>query len=62
MKEFTPRERTRTDISKMSGLEFRIIVRILAGVEKSIDSLSAEIKEVKSSQEEIKSAITERQS
>ena len=43
--------------------EFRItIIRILAGVEKSIDSLSAEIKEVKSSWDENKYATTEMQS
>ena len=69
--EFTPKERTgrnysqghKTDISKMSELEFRImIIRILAGVEKSIESLSAEIREVKSSQDKIKNALTEMQS
>ena len=47
----------------MSEIEFRtIIARILAGVEKSIESLSVEIKEVKSSQDEIKNAIAEMQS
>ena len=49
-----------TDISKMSGLEYRItMIRILAGLERRIESLSAEIKEVKSTQDEIKNAITE---
>ena len=39
----------------MSEPEFRIkIVRILAGVEKGLETLSAEIKEVKASQDEIK--------
>ena len=60
--EFTPKERTgrnysqghNTDISKMSELEFRIMIRIPVGVEKSIESLSAEIREVKSSQDKIK--------
>ena len=51
------------DTSKMSELEFKItIIRILAGVEKSIIFLSKEIKEVKSSQDEIENAITEMQS
>ena len=56
MKEFTPKERagrndrglTNTGTSKMSESEFRItIIRILAGVENRLESLSAEIKEVK---------------
>ena len=47
----------------MSEPEFRItIISILAGVENRLESLSAEIKEVKASQEEIKSVITELQS
>ena len=47
----------------MSEPEFRImIIRILAGVENRLESLSAEIKEVKNSQNEIKNAITELQS
>ena len=47
----------------MSELEFRItIIRILAGVEKSIESISVEIKEVKPCQDEIKNVITELQS
>ena len=44
----------------MSEPEFRItIIRILAGAENRLESLSAEIKEVKPSHEEIKIAITE---
>ena len=39
-----------------------MIIRILAGVENRLESLSAEIKEVKNSQNEIKNAITELQS
>ena len=47
----------------MSEPEFRItIIRILAGVENRLQSLSAELKEVKNSQNEIKNAITELQS
>ena len=47
----------------MSEPEFRImIIRILAGVENRLESLSAEIKEVKTNQNEIKNAITELQS
>ena len=46
----------------MSEPEFRImIIRILAGVENRLESLSVEIKEVKASQDEIKNAITELQ-
>ena len=44
----------------MSEPEFRItIIRIRAGVENRLESLSAEIKEVKTSQNKIKNAITE---
>ena len=44
----------------MSEPEFRItIIRILGGVENRLEYLSAEIKEVKASQDEIKNAITE---
>ena len=39
-----------------------MIIRILAGVENRLESLSAEIKEVNNSQNEIKNAITELQS
>ena len=56
--EMTARGLINTDISKMSELEFRTtIIRILARVEKSIESLSVEVKEIKSSQDEIKNAI-----
>ena len=54
---------TNTDTSKMSEPEFRItIIRILARVENRLESLSAEIKEIKNSQNEIKNVITELQS
>ena len=54
-KEMTAWDLTNTDTSKMSEPEFRIkIVRILAGVEKGLETLSAEIKEVKASLDEIK--------
>lgn len=44
----TARDLTNTNISKMSEPEFRItIVRIPAGVENRLKSLSTEIKEVK---------------
>ena len=44
----TARDLTNTDTSKMSEPEFRImIIRILAGVENRLESLSVEIKEVK---------------
>ena len=59
----TARDLTNTDTSKMSEPEFIImIVRILAGVKNRLESLSVEIKEVKSSQDEIKNAKTELQS
>ena len=65
--EMTARDLINTDIIKMSQLEFKAtIIRILTGVEKSIEdtreSFSAEIKELKSSQAEIKNAITKMQS
>ena len=51
------RDLINTDISKMSELEFKTIIRILAelvkGIEDSRDSLTAEMKELKSSQGEI---------
>ena len=51
----TARDLTNTDTSKMSEPEFRItIIRILTGVENRLESLSVEIKEVKTSQNEIK--------
>ena len=47
----------------MSDPEFRItIIRILAGVQNRLEPLSAEIKGVKNSQNEIKNTITELQS
>ena len=52
--EMTARDLTNTDTIKMSEPEFRItIIRILAGVENRLESLSAEIKEVKNNQNEI---------
>ena len=51
------RDLINTDISKVSEPEFRItIIRILAGVENRLESLSAEIK---ASQDEIKNVVTE---
>ena len=52
------------DISKMSELEFRImIIKIIAGLGKSRkdtrESLSGEIKELKSNQVEMQKGITE---
>ena len=53
---------TNTDTSKMSEPECRItIIRILAGVDNRLESLSVEIKELKASQNEIQNAITELQ-
>ena len=50
--ETTARDLTNTDKSKMYQAEFRImIIRILAGVENRLESLSVEIKEVKTSQD-----------
>ena len=61
--ETTTRDLTNRDTSKLSEPEFRItIIRILAGAKSRLESLSAEIKEVKNSQNEIKNAITELQS
>ena len=61
--ETTARDLTNTDTSKMFEPEFRImIIRILAGVENILESLSVEIKQVKASQDEIKYDITEMQS
>ena len=54
----TARDLTNTDTSKMSEPEFRItIIRILAGVKNRLESLSVEIKEVKTSQDEIKKML-----
>ena len=50
---------TNTDTSKMSEPEFRITIRILIGVKNRLESLSAEIKEGKTSQDEKTNAITE---
>ena len=50
----TARDLTNTDTSKMSEPEFRIMIIILAGVKNRLESLSAEIKEVKNSQNEVK--------
>ena len=73
MEEFTPKERTgrndrdliNTDMNKMSELEFKTIIRILTGLEKSIENtreyFTTEIKELKSSQFEIKNAIIDMQ-
>ena len=51
------RDLINTNISKISELEFKVIVKILAGLVKSIDntreSLTVEIKELKSSQAKI---------
>ena len=47
----------------MSEPEFRVmVIRILAGVENRLESLSVDIKEGKANQDEIKNAITELQS
>ena len=62
-KETTDMDLANTDTSKMSEQEFRItIIRILVGVKNRLESLSVEIKEVKTSQNEIKNAITGLQS
>ena len=61
--ETTARDLTYTHTSKTSEPEFRTtIIRILAGAQNRLEFLSAEIKEVKNSQNEIKNAITELQS
>ena len=58
--ETTARDLLNTDTSKKSEPEFRIMmIRIPAGVQNRLDSLAAEIKEGKASQDEIKNAITE---
>ena len=50
----TTRDLTNTDTNKMSEPEFRVtIIRILAGVKNRLESLSAEIKEVKARQNKI---------
>ena len=56
----TARDLTNTDTSKMPEPEFRITIRrILARGKNRLESLSVEIKEVKTSQDEIKNAIAE---
>ena len=55
----TSKDLINTITSKMSEPEFRImIITILVGVQNRLESFSAEIKEVKGSQDEIKNAIT----
>ena len=59
----TARDLINTDNSKMSQPEFRgMITKILAWVENGLESLSVEIREVKSSQGETKHAINELES
>ena len=59
--ETRARDLTNTDRSKMSEPEFRITIKILAGVQNKLESISSGIKEVKNSQ--IKdNAVTELQS
>ena len=57
------RELIKTGISNMSEPEFKtMIIKILAGIEKSMEdikeSLTAEIKDLRTSQVEVKNAIT----
>ena len=61
--EMKARDLIMTDTSKISELEFKIIIiSILVALEKSIEytreSLTSEIKELKSSQAKIKNPIT----
>ena len=59
----TARDLINTDTSKVSEPETRImIIRIWAGVENRLESLFAEIKEVKANHDEIKNVVTELQS
>ena len=56
----------KTDISNIYEQEFRTtVIRLLTGLEKSIedtrDTLAAEIKDLRTSQDELKNAITELQ-
>ena len=56
--EMMARDFIKVGVSKMSELEFKtVIIRILSGLEKGIEdtreSLSSEIKEIKSSQAKI---------
>jgi len=60
----TARDLIETDLNKMPEPEFKTtIIRILAGLDKSIEhtreSLTTEIKDLKTSQAKIKNAITE---
>ena len=64
--EVMARDLLKTNISNMPELEFKTtIIRILAELEKNIEdireALTAEIKELKTSQAEIKNAITKMQ-
>jgi len=63
--EVMARDLINTDISKMSETDCRTIIRILNGLGKSIvntrESLTREIKELKTSQKKIKNAVTEMQ-
>ena len=64
--EITTRDLLKTDISNISEQEFRTtVIKILAGLERSIEdtreTLAAEIKDLKTSQAEIKNDITEMQ-
>ena len=53
--ETTARDLTNTDNKQDVQPEFRImIIRILAGIENRLESLSVELREVKASQDEIK--------
>ena len=57
----TARDLSKTNINNMSDEEFKAIIRTLSGLEKRTedisDTLSTEIKEVKNSQSQRKSAI-----
>lgn len=66
LEEITARDLLKTDISNISEQEFsRTLMRILGGLERSIEdtseTLTAVIKDIKTSQGKIKSAITEMQ-
>ena len=57
--ETTARDLINTDTNKMSEQEFRITLRILAGIKNILESLSKEMKEIKASQDVIKNTVTE---
>ena len=64
--EITARGLLKMDVSNISEQEFRTtVIRLLAGLKKSIEdtgeTLAAEIKDLRTSQDEIRSAITEMQ-